>query len=170
VPKDLQGKLIAFEEPYSTGSYYLPKASLKSLGMDFIENNPSIILDDEQIKYKFTGDDINTIVWVLSKRVHAGAMSSNSFNLLAANQRSKLRVIHSTIDVPRHIVSIRNDLDPVLAFKIRNILLQMHKSENGRKVLQKFKKTAKFDEFPDGADMAIESLNKLNTFFRINQE
>jgi phosphonate transport system substrate-binding protein len=54
--------------------------------------------------------------------------------------------------------------------KIKNILLQMHKSENGRQVLQKFKKTAKFDEFPDGAEIAIESLNKLNTFLQINQE
>lgn len=90
-------------------------------------------------------------------------MSYNNLNLLASNQLKKLRVIHSTIAVPRHIVSIRSGLDPVLVSKIKNILLQMHTTERGQKILQQFKKTTKFDEIPEGADAMLESLQQLSS-------
>jgi phosphonate transport system substrate-binding protein len=160
---DLSGKLLAFEEPYSTGSYYLPKASLSNLGMNLVEKTHSNPQNDTTVGYEFSGDDINSLVWVLSGRIDAGAMSYNNLNRLASKQLKKLRVIHSTIAVPRHIVSIRSDLDPVLASKIKNILLQMHSTKRGQKILQQFKKTTKFDEIPKGADAMLESLQQLSS-------
>ena len=123
---DLRGNVIAFEEPYSTSSYFLPKASLCLQG---IKLTPVISLEAsvaaDQVGYSFTDDDENTLFWVLGKRVIAGAMSSISFEKLAAKKINKLAVVHSTIDVPRHIVSFRGDLDPALISQITNVLVQM---------------------------------------------
>ncbi len=48
-PNELPGKVIAFEEPYSTGSYFLPKASLSNLGLKFVEKTDiPLALDKEK--------------------------------------------------------------------------------------------------------------------------
>ncbi len=107
---------------------------------------------------------------MLSNRVHAGAMNNDDFKLLAAKQIKKLKIIHSTVNVPRNIVSIRSDLDPTLTNKIKKTLIQMDKSANGQNILQQFKKTAKFDEFPNGVNTMLNSLNKLYTSLQKNDQ
>ena len=81
----------------------------------------------------------------------------------------KFTVVHSTIEVPRHIVSFRGNLDPALILQIKNVLVQMHESEDGRQILKQFKKTARFDEFPDGVDTALEPLHELSAYIGKNR-
>ncbi len=164
-PDDLRGKVIAFEAPYSTSSYFLPKASLSKLGMKLVEvADPKSRVNAEEIGYSFTDDDENTLFWVLRKRTQAGAMSAASFKKLAARRIKKLSIVYSTLDVPRHIVSFRKDLDPALVTQIKKVLLKMHESKSGRKILHQFKKTTRFDEFPGGADVALKPLYELNNY------
>lgn len=169
--EDLAGKVVAFEEPFSTSSYFLPKASLNKIGMELVAvSDPKTPVNADQIGYMFSDDDENTLVWVLRKRVQAGAMSYVKFKKLADKQKKKLTIVHSTVEVPRHIVSFRDGLDPALVLQIKNILLQMHESEEGRQILKQFKKTARFDEFPDGVDAALDPLRELYVYIRTNKE
>ncbi|MFQ5949817.1 MAG: PhnD/SsuA/transferrin family substrate-binding protein, partial [Nitrospiria bacterium] len=60
-----------------------------------------------------------------------------------------LKIIHETYSIPRHIVSYRADLPPKLVARIKEILLGMDQSEEGRKALKAFERTTKFDEIPE---------------------
>jgi phosphonate transport system substrate-binding protein len=62
-----------------------------------------------------------------------------------------LKSIYETFSLPRQIVSYRADLPPKLVARIKEILLKMDQSEEGRKALQEFERTVKFDEIPDQA-------------------
>ncbi len=166
---DLRGKTIAFEEPFSTSSYFLPKTSLRKLGLKLVAvSDPKTPVDSDHVGYLFSDDDENTLVWVLRKRVQAGAMSFPSFKNLPEKLIKKLTIVHSTIEVPRHIVSFRSDLDPALILRIKDVLLQMHESEDGSQILKQFKKTARFDEFPGGVDLALEPLRELSIYIGKN--
>jgi phosphonate transport system substrate-binding protein len=97
----------------------------------------------------FTYDDENTLVWVLRGKVWAGAMDNQTFQRQTGKDPNALKIIHKTGVVPRQIVSYRTDLPGRLVARIKEILVRMDQSEQGRKVLQGFEKTTKFDELPD---------------------
>lgn len=160
--EDLRGKVLAFEEPFSTSAYFLPKTSLIAVREKLTEvASFRAKVKPGEIGYVFSDDDENTMVWVLRGRVAAGAMSRANFRELAKKQLGDLQVIHVTGSVPRHVVNYRSDLDPTLVQRIKAILLHMHELEEGRKVLQDFEKTTKFDEFPSGPDKALAPIRDI---------
>jgi ABC-type phosphate/phosphonate transport system substrate-binding protein len=67
--------------------------------------------------------------------------------MLAKNLGS-LKIIHETVSFPRQIVSHREDLPAKLVTRIKEVLLNMHQTEEGRQALQDFESTTKFDEIP----------------------
>jgi phosphonate transport system substrate-binding protein len=50
--------------------------------------------------------------------------------------------------MPRHLVSYRADLPLPLVARIKDIFMQMDEMEEGKKVLQAFEGTARFDAIP----------------------
>ena len=138
--KDLLGKTIAFEEPFSTSSFLLPKASLLICCNISLQEKA-----DNSNGFIFSGDDENTMVWVIRRKIDAGAMSEASYTKLAKKRIKDLHIIHRTIDLPRHVVAIRKGLGEEHKKLMLNTLVQMHKSDAGKATLKKFNKTAKFD-------------------------
>ena len=65
--------------------------------------------------------------------------------------------------LPRHLVSIRKDMAPALADRLKAILLAMSEDEEGRKILQKTGETTKFDMLPEGEEGMRRRL--LETFY-----
>ena len=106
-----------------------------------------------QVGYVFTNDDLNTLQWVFGKRVAAGAVDSQTFSELPADTRAALVVLAQSIPVPRHLVLVRAGLDPKLIRAMKSMLLAMDRSPEGRDVLQKFERTARFDEIPIKASL-----------------
>lgn len=155
---DLYGKLIAFEEPWSSSSYFLPKHSLarKHLTLFPKENFRSSVGTDE-IGYVFSNSDRNTMFWVMNKRVAAGAMSVEKMKKHAKVNIENIKIIHSTFSIPRHVVMHKPGIDPDLLEKIKIVLTEMHTSEEGRAVLKQFEDTAKFDILPNEAFELLES-------------
>jgi len=164
----LVGKVLAFEDPTSTASYFLPKASLIQQGFT-VRRYPDATagVAAGEIGYVFSDDDENTIAWVLRGKVLAGAINSVAYERLTPDRAANLMVLHRTITVPRHIVSYRVGLDPSLVGRIKAILLDMSGSEEGRKVLEQFEKTTRFDELPGGPQQALGPLEKLTGLLRV---
>lgn len=143
----LKGQRIAFEEPFSTASYFLGKSALIQQGL-----NPQPAQKGaagaEDVRYYFSGEDSTTITWVLRRRTEAGTINLHKFNQLKPKIRDQLRIIHTSPAVPRHIVSFRADLPQQTIQQVSQALIEMEQSEAGQKALQQFERTRKFDPIP----------------------
>ncbi len=155
--EDLKGKMIAFEEPWSSSSYFLPKHSLMQHNISLVEkNNFRESVEGGKLGYVFSYSDKNTMFWVLNKQVDAGGMSQEKMNRHAKDNIDSIRIIHQTFYIPRHVVLHRADLEPELVARITEILTEMDKTEKGREVLKAFEETAKFDAIPEDSLKAMQ--------------
>jgi phosphonate transport system substrate-binding protein len=147
--EDLRGRTIAFDDPYSSLSYLLPKMVLAQAGYTLVpKSQPSEAVLPDEVGYVFSGSDANTMVWVLRGKVLVGAMDSQSYQQEARHHRQRLRILHTTLALPRHIVSARADLSPPLVRRIVEVLTTMAQSAPGRNALQAFQNTTQFDPIP----------------------
>ena len=155
--EELRGKVIAFENNYSTSGYLLPKSALLKLGVTLREHTGNAGSPSE-IGYMFSNDDGNTVLQVLRDRVSAGAMGIHDLDKLSARERTQLRVIHETSTVPRQLVSFRKDLPAPLRARLREVLIGMEHTKDGREVLNHFEATTRFDPLPETLDKALAPL------------
>lgn len=159
---DLYGKMIAFEEPYSTSGYMLPLAYLIEKGLYPVQKDgiDSAVADDE-IGYVFSNEDQNTVQWVIRKRVAAGVIDDESFLDVPEETRDAMTILLETEKIPRQVVVVRPGLSPALLKAVKGILIGMNATVKGQGILKKFKKTVKFDEFPGGAEAALSRMREL---------
>jgi phosphonate transport system substrate-binding protein len=158
---DLKGKMIALEEPYSTSGYVVPKMILAQEGLKLAHKaNVLAPVGYGEVGYVFSYGDDNTMVWVLRGKVLAGAMDNHSYLKEGGKNLDSLKILHRTFSIPRQIVSHRADLPAELGARIKEILIKMDQSEEGKKTLQDFEKTTKFDELPDQSMPPLLKLQK----------
>jgi phosphonate transport system substrate-binding protein len=144
----LGGKVIAFDEPFSSSGYFVPKVELLKITFTVLPNRPGAgQVNGDEVRYVFSGGDTNTIYKVANGEVAAGAVADRKYHALAKNLDG-LKILHETAPFPRQLVSHRADLPVTLLTKIKNILLNMTRTEEGREVLREFGNTTKFDEIP----------------------
>jgi phosphonate transport system substrate-binding protein len=161
-PRDLLGKMVAFEKPDSTSGHLLAKTALMQAGMRLTQyTDPWAEVPPNRIGYVFADTEKKVMTWVLQDRVAAGALSEDEVDELGGDRRGELKIVHRTVDVPRQAVAHRADLPPVLVAKIEEVLLGMDSNDEGRRVLQGFEKTAKFDRFPQGGAQTFDPIKAL---------
>ena len=147
--EQLKGKKIGLEKSFSTSGYFLPIVYLFEKGFDPIEKESSnSTINNDEIAYVFTRKDENTIQWLISNKIDAGAIDNGSFSELPQESQKKLSVIAETEAIARQVVLIRNDLDSQQQEAIKNLLLELDKTSEGKEILEKFENTTKFDDFP----------------------
>ncbi|HYA28096.1 MAG TPA: phosphate/phosphite/phosphonate ABC transporter substrate-binding protein [Acidobacteriota bacterium] len=156
----LKGKVIAFEEPFSSSGYFFPKVDLLRTKLRLAPKGqgPETVKGDE-VRYIFSHGDTNTIFLVLNGAADAGAIDGEKYFMLTKNLEG-FKVIHETDSLPRQIVSYRTDLPVKLVTRVKQILLTMPKSDEGAKVLREFESTTKFDEVPPQAMDLMMGLKK----------
>ena len=144
----LGGKVIAFDEPFSSSGYFVPKVELLKIAFLVLPDGPGAgPVKGDEVRYVFSRGDTNTIYKVANGEVAGGAVDDQKYHALAKNLDG-LKILHETASFPRQIVSYRADFPVKLLTKIKNVLLNMTRTEEGRNVLREFDNTTKFDEIP----------------------
>jgi phosphonate transport system substrate-binding protein len=158
----LKGNVLAFEEPFSSSGYLIPKMALAREGLKLVpEQDVTKSLNREEVRYVFSLDDENTIVQVLRGKVSAGATDDQTFQRETQRYPNHLKAIYTTSSsFPRHLVSCRADLAPKLVASIKQILIQMDQSPEGRNVLKQFEETTKFEELPASSITQLREARK----------
>ena len=170
--KDLKGGKIAFNDPGSTTSFFLPAGLLIQNGVE-LERLHSIRAQADKTKagYVFSkGDELNVSGLVYNDFADAGAFSNldwKSPHDVPNAMREVFTIFFRSQPVPRSLTLFRKDLDPGLKDKIKNILLNAHTDPEGKKVLQTFQKTAKFDPVDENI---LESLEEARKILRLVEE
>lgn len=165
---DLKGKMVAFEESFSTSGYMLPLSYLIEQDMNPVEKaSPETAVAPDETGYVFSTADNTTIQWVVSGKVPIGVIDNVTFDILIPEEtRSGLTILAATEDVPRQLVLLRAGMEPELAQAIQTILIGVDESEEGQAVLEAFL-TTEFDEFPEGAEAALA---RMHTLYELVQE
>ncbi|MGD8781146.1 MAG: phosphate/phosphite/phosphonate ABC transporter substrate-binding protein [Ignavibacteria bacterium] len=159
--KDLNGKMVAMEESYSTSGYFLPMNLLISNGYSLSKfNNPNAKVPKNKVGYCFSEDDETTVFWVLNGKIEIGATDIISYYKNSADRVNELKIIAKSIDMPRQLVSIRSDLDTAYINEIKRTLLDMNKNESGKKALESFYSTSSFKGLPEKELDEIEKIFK----------
>ena len=157
---DLQGKQIALENNFSTSGYMLPLAYLYDAGLTPVEQaSENSSLQANEVGFVFSEDEDNTVELILTNKVDAGAVDSDTFAELPDDVRSVINVILETEFVARHIVLASSELPAEQTTAIKDLLLAIDQSPEGKAVLESFEKTTKFDDFP--VEQSIERLEEL---------
>lgn len=155
--RDLKGRIVAFEESFSSSGFLLPGVSLANLGLSLAKlRPPQLHVSPHETGCVFTGDDDNTLEWVLHGQTDAGAMSKGNFEKRAAADRAKLMIIMQTTEIPRHLVSVAATVPEPLISAIEKALFAVHQTSEGRRILEKFERTTKFDEIPQQAQARLQ--------------
>ena len=161
-PQGLVGKLVAFEEPYSTSGFILPAGTLIKKGFNLrAVSGPADDIRSDAIGYFFSLDEENTIELVVEGRVAAGGIANLDYTELPAELTNQLRVFDQTFSVPRQLVSARPGLDPALVSKVEELLIGLTEIERGRQILEGFKSTSRFDQVPSESQVALGQLEEL---------
>lgn len=148
--KNLVGKIVCFKDEDSSSGYLLPKILFADKGLKLTyKSNLAESVAAKEIGYVFSRDERNTVEWVLRGKVPAGAIDYQRYLKEARDRLNDLKIVAQSFPVPRHLVSHRADLSPLLVARIKEILLRMDQSADGKKALVDFEKTSKFDEVPN---------------------
>ena len=162
--EDLRGKIIVFENLKSTSGYFLPKFFLQRNGFKLSEKSRlDTAVTPAEIGYIFASSQEKLVNLVLTNQAAGGAFSDDDYAKLDEKTKAEIGVLAQTERLPRYLVSIRKDLAPALADRLKAILMAMSEDDEGRRILQKTGETTKFDMLPEGEEGMRRRL--LETFF-----
>jgi len=125
---DLRGKRFAFVDPKSASGFVYPRALLIEKGITPESSFKETI---------FAGSHDKVIAAVLEGRADAGAVYGDALAVAKSKgvPTENLVTLASTDPIPHDAVAVRVGLDAALAKKIRAALVDLDKSEAGRRVI-----------------------------------
>lgn len=157
--EEMKDKTIIFEDPMSSSAYYLPKYHLIQQGFSFDKEHPDA-------NFIFSGDNDNTIVWLLDDHGDIAAMSNVDYTKLDDITKQKIKIIERTEEIPRNMVIHRGDLDPKMVEKMSKVLIVMNDDPLGSKIMNDFQGTTKYVKIKD----VQKTLNQLRAILKIMPE
>jgi phosphonate transport system substrate-binding protein len=128
-----KGKRIALVEKSTTSGYLFPAWYLMTKGI----RNPARYFR----KVVYAGSHEAAIVEVLDGHADIGCANDAVFNRYVEKRprmRDEFVVLASSLPFPSDTLGVRKDIDPGLELKMKETLLGMDKTEEGREVLDKF--------------------------------
>lgn len=160
--EDLNGHMLAFDNPFSTSGFVLPAIYLHEHGIDLVgKDNYNAPVAANETGFVFSYDDENTIQWMLSGFVAAAATDDYYYeNLFTDEVRANLVELARTDFVPRQVVVVSPQMSSSLLEEVTQILLTADETENGAAALKPFQ-TSQFDRFPEGIEAASASMREM---------
>jgi phosphonate transport system substrate-binding protein len=133
-PRDLKGKQLAFVSEGSASGFQLPRLILLSAGFTELELRKHS---------SFLGDHAAVCKAVLDRRADAGATISNdrAGGAIAGcaetepTRTAELRVIATSDPIPNDVIAVRPDLSPSSYQAVRNALIALDGTPEGKKAL-----------------------------------
>jgi len=125
---DLRGKRFAFVDPKSASGFVYPRALLIEKGITPESSFKETI---------FAGSHDKVIAAVLEGRADAGAVYEDALAIAKSKgvPTENLVTLGRTAPIPHDAIAVRVGLDGALAKKIRAALVDLDKSEAGRRVI-----------------------------------
>jgi len=161
----LNGKLIAFEDPDSTSAFRVPFIELKNAGLKLAESRYKPA-DHKVVHYRFSGSEQNSSALLYRRTVDAIALSNLDWTRnenVPDFQRNQFKIIHSSPPIPRAIEVIRSSLDKDTKARLQEILLNLHKDKKASRVMRSYHKTT---EFSPVSNETLTYLEKLGKYFK----
>ena len=124
----LKGKNFAFGSPQSTMSYMVPRFMLREAGVSI----------DALNDYKFQGNHRNVALSVLVGEFDAGAVKEEVYFKF---KDKGLRQVAASPSISEHVFVCGKGLPSSHHEKIRDAMLSMSKTDEGRQILQSIKKS-----------------------------
>lgn len=153
---DVKGKRVAFVDPSSTSGYLFPGADMMSKGIDL----------EEDITYSYSGGHDKSIQLLLNGDVDlvstfVDAREKYIEDFPEVNEKSK--VLGYTADIPNISVTLRGDMDSEMEKKLKDALIKIGDSDDGKKLLSELFNIYGFQEATDADYKVIkdtaESMN-----------
>ncbi len=159
---DLRGQMIAFDNQFSTSGFVLPAVYLQEHGINLVgKTSYNVPVGADEVGFVFSFDDVNTLQWILSDFVVAGATDDYNFDtVFPEDVTANLVELARTDSVPRQVVVISPKMDPAMLEALTDILLTAHETAAGQAALIPFQ-TRKFDRFPEGIELASEIMRSM---------
>ena len=129
--ENMRGKRFAFVERATSAGYIFPLAYLADQGVKNVNN----FLGETY----FTGSHDASIYAVLQGKANVGAAKDSVYEWIASRDpliNQELQVLARSEEFPSNGLGLRRDIDPALAVKLKTILLHLHESPPGLKVLE----------------------------------
>lgn len=146
--KDLSGHNVAFQRPSSTSAYFVPAATLLEQGLALeILLSPTDRINRGAVGYLFARSELNISTWVHKRLVDAGVMSNLDWDnprRVPDAFRRDLVVIGRSEQYPRALELVRGDLDPKVAARLREVLIDAAGDPDAGEALLRFFKTTRF--------------------------
>jgi len=171
---DLRGRRIAFQRPSSTSAYYVPAGLLLDRGIPLeILLSPDDQPSPGALGYLFARSELNIATWVHKGLVDAGVMSDLDWNNPARvppTFRRDFVIIGSTPGYPRAVEVVRGDLDPRVAARLREVLIDAARDPSARDALLAFFGTTRFLPMDAAASRALVEIGRGVTRIKANVE
>ncbi len=127
---DLKGKTMCWVDPLSTSGYVIPRVMLQAEGID---------PDADFAKTVEAGSHNNVVIAVYNGDCDAGATyvdARSSVEKDFPDVKEKVKVIAESPQIPNDTVSVRKDLPPEVVENIKNALLEIAQTEEGKAALE----------------------------------
>jgi len=148
VPGDLRGHSVAFQNPSSTSAYVVPAMQLLDLGLRLqILLSPMDRPDPRSVGYVFARSELNIATWVHKRLVDAGTISNLDWDnpqRIPPSYRRDFRIIDESPPYPRALEMVRDDLDPRIRERLRQVLVEAGDDPDAREALLQFFGTTRF--------------------------
>jgi len=162
---DLQGRILAFEDPGSTSAYFLPRTILVREGFRLVEMawpGPETVMGpDKGVGYVFARSEENIPIWVHENRVQAGVLSNTDWldeDLFPPKIKKDLHIFHETEPVPRSLLSARKELPESIRKRVKQRLLDEYGESREEGVVTKFSDVPKYDQVPSSEILRFQAL------------
>jgi phosphonate transport system substrate-binding protein len=160
--KDMRGRRVAFQNPNSTSAYYAPASELLDQGLKLeILLSPMDRAEPNRVGYLFARTELNIATWVHKRMVDVGVMSNLDWQnpqRVPAAFRADLQIVHETQPYPRAIEMVRGTMDPRVAARLREVLIEASRDPDAREALLRFFKTTRFLPLDDRAQQSLHRI------------
>ncbi len=132
--KDMKGKQMSFVDKATTAGYIFPLAYLKENGINNIDTFFS--------EYFFAGSHDASLVAVLDGKADIGASKNTVFDWVREQDPrvdQEIVILSESAKVPSNGLLVRKGLDGGIIDKLKQSLLNLDSSSEGKEVLKKFR-------------------------------